>query len=164
MTEDTRIPDDYQPPAADLADAVADLQPGDKIRATYHTMTAGTFVIEGEVHTSGLATDRLGDSELAVGPRGVRWRSGVPDTLVSVEVLERAVPAFYTNHPADRKPRIGDVWTDDGTHMDYDRAIFNGYVWLQTKPTNERLHAVHVCDIRPGSGRLVDPSELEGSA
>jgi hypothetical protein len=158
MTEDTRIPDDYQPPAADLADAVADLQPGDKIRATYHTMTAGTFVIEGEVHTSGLATDRLGDSELAVGPRGVRWRSGVPDTLVSVEVLERAVPAFYTNHPADRKPRIGDVvkhdnWPDVFVHVGGGRFVRD--------VTHVDGGRVQTHTFAAGELALVDPSELE---
>lgn len=142
---------DTAPP---LEDQVKALKVGDKVRVVFSFEQGRIYTVEGTVW-KGPASDGLFVGESCLVDTFGR-RTNRVDYVEVLETVKPAVVAFYTNQPADRQPLIRDVWTDDETHTDYDRAIFNGYVWIHC---TERGRVV---EIRPGQGRLVHPSELDG--
>lgn len=140
-----------------LEDQVKALKAGDKIRAIFRDPAVGEYTIEAT--TRGLSGDR---STLWVGLSLLRLYDNSPyEDLISVEVLEPAAVAFYTNAPADRKPREGDVFEYEGLRwqvgIDGTSRCENGFgSWPLGRwtPRGVRLLA----EVRRLA--LVDPAEL----
>ena len=140
-----------------LAEIVASLRVGDKVRATFAYLNEA-FVLEGKVHNSGKHLP----GELSIGGRGIRWTNNrVPDSLLNLEILERAESDFYTNAPG-RKPRIGDVADHGGGLGDVapGRFVFDGRSWHRDQTFEAHLPSVY--NFGPGYLALVDPFESGG--
>lgn len=141
-----------------LEDQVKALQVGDKVRAVFQ-YRATRVTVEGLVTTS--------DHSVMINWDYVLWYEQlheVNDALVSLEVLEPAKPApvpFYTNTPAERLPRIGDVGRDgEGIHENGDDRLFafNGKVWHEANSS----YLSRGTEFPPGRLALVHPAELDG--
>lgn len=135
-----------------LEETVKSLREGDKVRVDFQGKDG--WAAEGIVRIAS-------SGSIFLGPLRVSHSDRAPlDAVLSVEILERAKQPFYMNQPADREPRIGDVWSDEYDHADYDLLVFTGRLWFKLNAGGTPQPG---WDIKPGQGRLVDPSELEAS-
>jgi hypothetical protein len=148
-------------PAEQLDEQVNALRPGDLVRVGIDPGNdLHPYVVESVV-------DARDDGALFVGPALVRFATGgAMSTVVSVKVLEPAAVPFYTNAPADRKPRIGDVMRLATGDTPY---VFVGDGWIVGRPqfkgsaSNKRTDSqVYDWDASDELA-LVDPAELEES-
>lgn len=153
---------------SDLREVIASLREGDKVRVTLERDG-----IEA-IYTGLIQFSKIDPSYVFISGNLARlgWRIRIaspvgPEVeILSVEILERAKQPFYTNQPADREPRIGDVWEYEQDEARYPtvRRVFIGDGWVSSLRTSDesRRGTATVYDVNPGTGALVDPSELEG--
>lgn len=144
-------------PAEQVDEQVAALRPGDLVRVGIDPGNdLPPYVVESVV-------DARDDGALFVGPAFVRFATGgAMSTVISVKVLEPAAVPFYTNAPADRKPRIGDVARPDHNEP-LREVVFTGDGWLTVFAKGQRFtwpNAV-LGTAKPGVLALVDPANLE---
>lgn len=135
-----------------LEDQVKALQVGDKVRAMFNWGGSGDYAVEGLVWLGTFGGLNVGASYLA-SPSGAKAHH-----LTALEVLAPAKPApvpFYTNAPAERLPRIGDVARGYvGTN------VYVGDGWVATASRGSGREVYHPFRFDAGRLALVDPAEL----